>query len=406
MGQWQILLGKIWGILDNPKIEEELSKNKNVIKETFDKKKQMKIRTWHGHHAQDAVIIAASTLANQKVVKLTEKFLSNPFLSFEKKKKLANAKINTYNQNEPKLFNNIKKELNNKIEKIKFSYMINKKINVQLFNDTFYRGLRYYDKNKDLKLQKVSKTKLLIKMDKKDCKAIFENKKKYSKLACYKHDRKLFNELSKIYNLYKNEQKPFKKYMDIYWGNKIESTNYLILSTNQKIKKLRNLDEEKDLLKIIIPQKNNNRSNTKKTSFYESMNWIHIRLFKDDNNENKIIPITAINYDFHKKKIIEEIYSKQLEKNNISNQKYIKIYYGTILRNKKSGVIYRVCGHNEPNKLDLNPLNFHNSGNQMYKNLNTDLKEFELIQINSIGKIIKDHKNWNFNIWFWGFGIV
>ena len=368
--------------LDIPEIPTELKAY--VDEEVFNKKEQMKIRTWHGHHAQDAVIIASSVLANQKILKESEKLLSDPNYSPKQKEKYVTAKINTFNPKDSLIFDEIKKTLNKNVNKVKFSYMLNRQKTIELFNETFYGGIRIKDEKKDKEyITKVSKTDYLINLTKADCAKLFDNTK--TKLACFKFDKPLYDELKTIYLANEDGAYPFKNAI----GD--QKVDFITLKNNRRIKKLKKLEENKELLEIIVPSKNKN-----KNSFYDTMNWISIRLFKNSKGKNKIIPINATNYDFHKNKIKNDVYNQQLKNYNIVNDKYIEIYRGTILVNKKTKVQYRVSGHlAKADKLELKPLSFKNKG-QMHKTLNTFLKNFNIININPIGKISENLDLWKF----------
>ena len=108
----------------------------------FDPETKKKIRDWNGHHAEDAYLI---TILNKhyRDAKIIEKTSFNPrkIKVFEKsniESKKEDAMTETLYSN---LMGDLDKalyELNNKMDKMRFSRRVNKRKNIQLFNESVY----------------------------------------------------------------------------------------------------------------------------------------------------------------------------------------------------------------------------------------------------------------------------
>ncbi len=379
---------KYMGKLTSPEIPFELIDK--VEKEKFDDEKQEKIRTWNGHHAQDAIIIVSSILFNLKLIKSIEKSISSYFgetnLERDQKIKKNIAFLNTFDPKSSLIFNKIKNILNQNVNNIKFSYMVRKPNNIQLFDETLYRGIKIKDAKNNEKYLKIYKTnENLVDLPKKECEVLFDDSK--TNLRCFKYDKKLYYELKEIWLNHKDKPYPFDSHLE-----QIKHSNYITLKDGRKIKKLRKTGTLKKIENIIIPKKDNCAiGKRKRQSFYENNNWIKILLFKNSKNFNKIIPINALNYDFQNQRIKKEKYYQQLKKFHIQkNSIPIEIFRGTNLINNSSKVLYRVVGQKwEQNSLEITPINFirkKGDKNRITISINKIPEDYKIVYVDFLGK--------------------
>ncbi|RTZ68409.1 MAG: hypothetical protein DSZ21_01765 [Tenericutes bacterium] len=147
-------------------------------------------------------------------------------------------------------FDNAREELNNKMDKMLFTRMREKKNNQQLFNESLYEG-KIVDENKVRKIER----KDLFELEKKHCVKLFGQDKPEEVLL----DLNAFKELKRIYELNSNSTYPFK--------DAANEENYILLNTNgtnRKIRKIRVLGATKDKSEVIFAPNNG-------TSFYDTM---------------------------------------------------------------------------------------------------------------------------------------
>ena len=350
--------------------EKEISQNgkKKIIK--------AKSRVWNGHHAEDAYLV---TILNSQFndSKTIEKILSSPkkFSRFKKNEKNKEWKDDSM----PKFsvliekIDNAKKELDSKMEKVRFSRMVEKPKNTKLFNETLYKG----KKNESGFIDKCEKREIL----KQDFKAHYyfgESPKHKEQLMIFRHNRDLYNELNKIYKNYyeKNNLKPDGKKNPFLEINNEKNAKYLEVTytsnsknakeklVTKKIKKLSLISQEgqkgKNPSEIVFANNNGN-------SFYESLDWVAVNMYKNKHNKYKLIPINALNCTF---KTLEngkvewiskdDILEKQLEKNQIENPKPVATFFkGDTLVDKNDTLLY-ICGANI--KIDLIETKFLHRG--------------------------------------------
>ncbi len=292
--------------------------------------------------------------------------------------------------------------------RVHFSRGIISKNNVALSDETIYS---YNDK------QKIYYSQLdLIKEKTSTLNKYFsdENSKKTCKLLIKKYDYCLFEKLKNIYLNYSQTNKmdkntdsldnnPFISYMINEY--KIDHPKFIQIE-NQKIKKLR-LINKIESEKIILPCHNNK-------AIIKSLNCLYWRIYKNNKNKFIIFPINAkvvkniTKYNNTYLKIDDEkLYDKLSFENIDEKNKYINIYRGTILINKKNNDIFYICGGiPSQNKFELKWLNAINAKHQILKNnkppirylltINPLTTDFDIAQIDPLGRI---YNRYGFDDW-------
>lgn len=350
-----------------------------------DEKTGLKNRDWNGHHSEDAFLILHGALKNRKLNKYIEKTLSNPFLSDVEKEEFRKDMESKYAKEDLDFKKKmdvglIREQLNGSVNEVKFSYMLTTRNNRKFFNETFYKG-RYVNGE----LRKVAKIALKT-ADVKTLSKIFGNSYKYD-IPMKKFDMNTFNELKKKFELNISDEKPFSKHCDDKGRVKLSVGKN---NTIRYISAITVIREAKSELEVV---KTNNNGN----SFFELMEWIELHIYKNENNKNKIIPITAANHKIEngkftpKKDVINQIFK---EKNISSDSKpWIKLKYGSQVMDL-DGNIYRVVGqYHSADSIELKRIDGFEKSKRQYFTINSRMLNWSAIEIDEIGQT---HKIANF----------
>lgn len=348
-------------------------------KEFFRKNK--KDRNDSTHHAIDAIVLTFIG-SNKKTKNLIN--LSNEFNKTLTKDKFLVDKLNNEVSNNEKalekdeelrkdakiLDDKIREKVDNK--ECKFSRPIRRKNNLQLSNETIYSVKWDDDKNKGRITSKISllDNKNLEILDEIFNKKNDESKKAIEKrknLLCYEKDKKLFDLLYEIYNQWydkkdKKQKKsnPFNDYMvDKFKNKNVGEINYVEIedvNSNHKwkIKYLKYLNEEKNR-NFVIPLKNHNNK-----ALIESLNPLFSRVYKKlDSDKLKVLMINAkfLKHDNKSNHLLidENKIIQYCQKNGLDTKKYLNVYNGTALINKKTNELFYFTGGGDfaRNKLEL-----------------------------------------------------
>lgn len=391
---------------------------------SFDEKGN-KIREWNGHHAEDATIVVFAALQNQKLNKFAEKLLSNPYYTDEQVAEWFKDKNEMSGWDKQLDIDKIREELNKKYQDVKFSYMLTKKSNVQLSNETLYKGKLF--KTIDKKTGEVKKE--FYKMDyinlldedkanKEKLDKMFNTDEYKGKIMMIQHDPKLFEQLREIFNRYKSEAVPFKKYcydndtnkfeVEVVEGKKqpkdLTIYKYVKLTTKnkdgeqveRKVSRIKYKGEPKVLDEVIKVTHSNNKDIDSKGnySFYDSLNWVEIHIFKTidkkGNEKNEIIPINATYIKKFTGKGFEysEKYHNELKliKANVRITETIKLTRGETIQDTENNV-WRLVGCNPKQmKLEVKRVDGYNLRDRSYglRTINTSLKGWKVIKTDYI----------------------
>ena len=381
---------------DGIKFFEEKEINRNGKKKII----KTKSRVWNGHHAEDAYLV---TILNSHFndSKRVEKILNSPnkfsrFKNYEKDKQWKDDLIAKFDVLINKIYD-AGRELDSKMEQVRFSQMIEKPKNIKLFNETLYKGKM----NASGLIEKYERQEIL-KQDFKAHDYFGEKAKHKERLMIFRHNKDLYNELNKIYKNYyetnnlkpDGKKNPFleinndknAKYIEVTYKSNPKNGKEKLVTT--KIRKLSLISLEgkkaKSSLEIVFANKNGK-------SFYEGLKWVAINMYRNKHNKYKLIPVNALNCTFrtlengkvewipNKKNFI-----KQLKEKEIDNSKPIATFFkGDILiLPNEEGVVF-ICGHKE--KRDQLELKFLHR-----KKLKKDEREVRTINKKLIGaKLIK-----------------
>lgn len=345
----------------------------------MDPKTRLKAREWNGHHSEDAFLILHGALKNRKLNKYIEKALSNPFMSSDEKEKFRKEMDTKYAQEDNLGYdkkmdvNKIREELNTSVNEVKFSYMTTSRSNRKFFNETFYAGR--YDENGNL--HKVVKIKLQT-ADNKTLGEIFGEDYKY-KVTMKEFDNNTFEALKKLYLQNSDQKEPFSKICD---GKGRVSVSVGKNNTIRKIASLTIVREEKSEIEVV-------RTKNNKNSFYESMEWIELRLYKNTKGQNKIIPVTAANHIINKDNIKpkEDILKEWFKDKNIAYdaKPWAILKYGTIIKDLE-GNLYRVNGQTHSNdSIELRRIDGLTTERRF--TINSKIKEWKICEQNELGNI-------------------
>lgn len=347
---------------------------------SFNEETGKKERIWNGHHAEDAVIIVHIALRDQRLSKVIEKVLSNP--DIDKLNQAQEKWAIESKKDSDKYFESLRNELNDCMNDVKFSYMLNKKRNIQFFNETLYGIKKKINDNQEEQIHKVEKLKL-VDLKPKQLSEIFSENYKYE-IPMKEYDPKTFKGLKQRYtNELLSEGLTFKKLADKYG-----TVNISIFSKKDNnaivrpIKSIKVIKAAKDKDSIIM------RDNDK--AFYETMNWTEIHLFKNIKGEYRIIPInaTVANYKNDGTFNYKNLYFSKLAKMDIEEKTPLhKLYRGTIITDKENN-LYRVCGLDERKQsLELKRLDGKNKDIRNYYTLNTKLIDYSIAEVDYLGNV-------------------
>ena len=285
---------------------------------------------------------------------------------------------------------------------IKFSRMYTTKKNLPLSNETIY-SIKW--ENKDSLENGYLVTKLDLIGDKvADLDKYFKDNngntpQDASKLFCFHSDRKLYDELFKIYNHYNDgKSNPFIKYMQANYEQLYNkqlpekwTTKWVELFNNKRVKKLKIKDKQKEVSGLIVLKAHHNNA------VMESLNALEIRVYKDGKNKLITIPINqkVLTFDkvSKKLKIDENKLNDLLISKGITNKNYVLINEGTIFINKDDNLMYYSNGGGNLNKnvLEIKSLTTKNElvglRSQHQIPISSLAAQFCTAQVDELGKI-------------------
>lgn len=286
---------------------------------------------------------------------------------------------------------------------IKFSRMYTTKKNLPLSNETIY-SIKW--ENKASLENGYLVTKLDLIGDKvADLDKYFKDNngnapQDASKLFCFHGDKKLYDELFKIYNHYSDgKSNPFIKYMQANYEQLYNkqlpekwTPKWVELSNNKRVKKLKIKDKPKEVSGLIVLKAHHNNA------VMESLNALEIRVYKDGKNKLITIPINqkVLTFDkvSKKLKIDENKLNDLLISKGITNKNYVLINEGTIFINKDDNLMYYSNGGGTLNKniLEIKSLTAKNELVGSRKNrylipISSLAEKFCIAQVDELGKI-------------------
>ena len=353
-----------------------------------------KNRDLYRHHADDAFLLAyiSTNPKMLKVFRFLEKVKINP--SEEEGKQIIDENKFDLGEFKREFHQKFNDENIFKNHMPSFSRQLNnKRTNVQFFNETLYSGLKEGEE-----LYKVQKIKLIeIPNKEKELKKLdkwfpdSENKPDniLTEDNIYKILRKICHDDEYKYDDEGKRVNPFVQYMkkikdkfpnDENNKNLIirddKENKYTVNSIRVKVKKVNKYFENKKIQK----------SNKNKISFYDSMNWNSIYVYK--NNGKYKIKTTNVGNKF----------GENLDKPDF------KLYKGDIVLLKGTNHLFYIVGVDEGNnKLELKPLMSNKEAYTKYYNNNlilTDkqyrvpinklINNYEKVEVDELGNIYKN----------------
>ena len=323
-------------------------KNKQLeVDSDFEKWEKKRIifknRVWHGHHAQDAIILSSISFVNP-----TWDNSFNYFFNYKDRLKEEKEKKREWYWGMQKGFiKTLRENMNKNLSKINFSVMTQRKgLNSKLFGDTLYRGNIYKELEEDEEKQYITQIKKKIKIlelsekewkeyfqleicKKNNCKwrnymgkheFYFDKEKKKTlhpkkavkldlktyKLICLFYDETVKQLIEEIQIHNKDAKRGEKKnfHHELIKNNKVFlSKDYLIINNNYKkplkIKYLKPINHNKtELEKVFIPNKWKTKRN--KISYFSNKPTLWIDLFQFpmlETKRNIVLKIDAMLYD-------------------------------------------------------------------------------------------------------------
>ena len=331
-----------------------------------------KNRDLYRHHADDAFLLAyiSTNPKMLKVFRFLEKVKINP--SEEEGKQIIDENKFDLGEFKREFHQKFNDENIFKNHMPSFSRQLNnKRTNVQFFNETLYSGLKEGEE-----LYKVQKIKLNDKkLDKKLDEYFPDSGNKPNKILMGNNIYKL------LWNIchddeYKCDDKgkrvnPFVQYMKKIKDKfpNIENDKNLIILDKENKYVVNSIRVKGDKVNKYFENKKIQKSNKNKISFYDSMNWNSIYVYK--NNGKYKIKTTNIGNKF----------GENLDKPDF------KLYKGDIVLLKGTNhLFYIVSANDSGNNLELKPLMSNNKAYTKYYNNNLILKDRNYVGINELIK--------------------
>lgn len=299
--------------------------------------------------------------------------------------------------------------------KIKFSRMYTTKKNLSLSNETIY-SIKWTNKENGYL---VTKLDLIEKRKQETQKDHLKRLDKYFKdnngnvpqdarqLFCFHGDKKLYDELFKIYNHYSDgKSNPFIKYMQANYEQLYNkqlpekwTPKWVELSNNKRVRKLKIKDKQKEVAGLIVLKEHDNNA------VMESLNALEVRVYKDDRDKLVKIPINqkVLTFDkvSKKLKIDENKLNDILKSKKIIKNKFVLLNEGCIFIEKDKQTEhnynqYYLCGFGpyDSNNVEIKLLaaenNFSerkNKENRIRPSISLLAEEFYIAQVDELGKI-------------------
>ncbi len=289
--------------------------------------REVKNRSWNGHHAQDAAIVAFVSNAGYVNAKTIEKIISDPLYINGKKKEYIDAQINSSNKLSDLIAkaDMFKLELNKNISEVRFSYKKEFKTNTRLFNETVYGSKIVGEKLITVESKK------LVDLDYKKAYDVLNSEKLL--MAQDRGGQKVFAELKKILELYSNEKLPFRAYVDknskIVGDDLVRFTLKTDLGNdiNYAVKVVKSLSSDVDVDSVIFKKDG--------SGFNKSMEWVKGRVYTDAKGKAKLIAINATNTKFVNGQVItdEDKIMRIMKAQGVSNfDSYLELDKNEIVR--------------------------------------------------------------------------
>ena len=355
-----------------------------------------KNRDLYRHHADDAFLLAyiSTNPKMLKVFRFLEKIKINS--SEEEGKQIIDENKFDLGEFKREFHQKFNDENIFKNHMPSFSRQLNnKRTNVQFFNDTLYSGLKEGEnvyKVQKIKLIEIPDNKLKEKLDK----YFPDSENKPNKPDNILMEKNIYELLRKIYHdpEYKCDDKgkrvnPFVQYMKKIKDKlpKAENNKNLIILDDKENKYVVNSIRVKgDKVNKYFENKKIQKSNKNKISFYDSMNWNSIYVYK--NNGKYKIKTTNVGNKF----------GENLDKPDF------KLYKGDIVLLKGTNHLFYIAGAiDSGNRLELKPLmsnreaytKYYNNnlilkGKQRYVVINKLIDNFEKVEVDELGNIYKN----------------
>lgn len=373
----------------------------------FRKQKYLDIqknREDYSHHAIDATICAILGNSVEDMGKLVyfkqinentgEIEVKNKFISYFNKETKSNIKW---------------KELSDSVRNkdVKFSYKINKKSNFGFWGDSIISVKKVTENGKETYKQ-IYKINLLdeLPIDTKTKLNLFEElNQKYENGKKYP-DPKLWNDLLAAYNegmKIKNSAKEFEKKnpFELYMQEYCKQNNLGDYSKSKYVGKIllsRKKEDGSDYKYMVSHIKDTKKinsfskvkRNSSDTSFgaFVGFDWKEIRIFKDNKDKYRVIPMAINLYKNHLKNEINiKEYNELLTEYNIKNKNYFLIHKGTLMVEKNNPTnIWKVNGGVlTKNTLDVKEIYKKSERSQI--GINKIMKNFSFVNVDELGNI-------------------
>ncbi|OYD26793.1 CRISPR-associated Csn1 family endonuclease [Mycoplasma testudineum] len=374
-------------------------------------KRKVKNRVWYGNHSEDAYFSLYNALVDRRISTKIAEILSdakhdNKMAKYQDERLTElisfNENIKDKSPYSVERMNYIVSELNKTFDNIKFSRMQYMPKNGEFANETLYQGRKTSDRTIDqIKYYPLNSEHDMFNKNKKD-KNIFLNEESSQKVLMKIYDPKGFEQLKQIYinNLDKHDKNnPFMSpdLINQEQGKVISiNTKYDengITVKNQVVNGLNVIDQEnKENFWVLRATEN-----SKRLSYFDTLYWLGIMLFKNKKGLYRIIPMTALNTKFGKNITIEN-YEEFVKSEILDMQKqYFDIPHdskplfifkrGQIVKLENDQNLYRISGHSfSQYKLELKPLHISSSP-QKYFTINTSMLNARIYNIGFLGTI-------------------
>ncbi len=289
-----------------------------------------------------------------------------------------------------------------KNHKVKFSFKLQKKTNMQLWGDSLISVRKDTNNDKYIEYSKVEFLKFDNMNDvQKEMNNLIElygdiNNSKY-------HDKKMWEDILKAYyeglklaesSKESSKLNPFRVYMDKYYEihdiEKLSTYTHLILERNnykykvKSIKKYNAINSFYPTNSFQLNRMNDDLSFGAKTN----LEWKQIRLYKDKKGKYKIIPIRIDALEKDLKEVNESKINKLLQFNNINiDSTYFVIHYGTLMLNKNDiNDLRKIVGGNfKENKLDIQEVYKKSKQNQVA--ISTIMANYNFCTVDVLGNV-------------------
>lgn len=341
------------------------------------------------HHAFDALIAAYSVINLDRISKNIFNIETGEILDLEKYNEYVNKyKKNIYDMN----IDLIRREFNSIKCKIKYHHKVDRKINRKISKDLIY-STREFDGDNYI----INTIKDIY--NDKFCKDFFKQyKKDKTSFLMYKNDKKTWDIIETIIQIYPDVENPFRKYLETegekirkYSKNKngpfVENLKYI----KEKVGKHVDITKAYNTSKLIV-----------KLDLYPFRTDV---FFDNKNNKYILVPISYYDFKYNNGKygINKTKYNKALNKEGIldeidyiieGNGNYVfkfSLHKNEIIEfgaSKEESEKYRFLSktYKEPNRIECKHVHRKNKDNErITKTIGTKIKYFKKINVDILG---------------------